>query len=86
VPELLEVGDEPSGLAFGVAFGELVAARVAVDLAGGEVVPGRDEHRMRDGGDCAGVPSAGAQLLVLGLEVGVFGAGVGGRGFEEVCA
>ncbi len=38
VPELLEVGDEPSGLAFRVAFGEVVAAWVAVDLAGGEDV------------------------------------------------
>ena len=30
------MGDEPSGLAFGVALGEVVAARIAVELAGGE--------------------------------------------------
>src|SRR5215211_1702531 len=49
VAEAFELGDEASGLSFGVAVGEVVAAEVAVDLAGGEDVPDRDEHRVLDG-------------------------------------
>ena len=86
MPELLEVGDEPSGLAFGVALGEVVAARILVDLAGGEDVPGRDEHRVRQRGDRPSVSATGAEPLILGLEVGVFGAAGGGRGFDQVRA
>src|SRR4051812_15649262 len=39
VPEAFELFDEPLGLAFGVALGEVVAAEVAVGLAGGQHVP-----------------------------------------------
>ena len=37
--ERFELGDDASGLAFGVAAAEVVAAEVAVKLAGGERVP-----------------------------------------------
>ena len=50
--EALELGDESSGLAFGVAFAEVVAAEVAVELAGGEHVP---EAQMIE---CLTAPSA----------------------------
>ena len=42
--ELFELRDEPSGPSFRVALGEVVGSGVVVDLAGGEDVPGRDEH------------------------------------------
>ena len=41
---------------------------------------------MRDCGDRARVPAPGAESLVLGLEVGVFGAAGGGGGFDQVRA
>jgi hypothetical protein len=69
VSALLELGDEPAGRSFGIAFREIVAAGVSVDLAGGEDVPGGDEHRVRDGGNRAGVPTTSAESVVLGLEV-----------------
>ena len=62
---------------------EVVAAEIAVGLAGGEHVPVGDEHRVLDGAERAAVPEAGFEPLVLGLEVAVFGAGRGQRGFLE---
>ena len=83
VSECFELGDEASGLAFGVAFAEVVAAEVVVGLAGGEHVPVGDEHRVLDGDERAAVPKAWFEALVLGLEVAVFRAGRGERGFLE---
>src|SRR4051794_37211720 len=39
VSEAFELGDEASGVAFGISVGEVVAAELAVGLAGGEHVP-----------------------------------------------
>ena len=44
VSEAFELGDEAFGLAFGVAVGEVVAAEVAVGLAGAEHVPDRADQ------------------------------------------
>ena len=52
-------GDEAFGRAFGVAALEVVAAEVAVGLAGGEHVPVGDEHRVLDGAERAAVPDPG---------------------------
>ena len=61
----LELGDEPSGLSFWVAFAVVVAAEVAVRLAGGEHVPIGDEHRVLDGNERAAVPAPWSEPLVL---------------------
>jgi len=83
VTEALELGDEASGLALGVAFAVVVAAEVAVRLAGGEHVPVGDEHRVLDGNERAAVPAPWSEPLVLGLGVAVVGAGRGQGGFFE---
>src|SRR5919108_5724505 len=83
VSEGFGLGDEASGGAFGVAFAEVVAAEVAVGLAGGEHVPVGDEHRVLDGDERAAVADPWSQALVLGLEVAVLGARRGEGGFVE---
>src|SRR5579875_2942616 len=79
VSESFELGDEPSGLAFGVAAGEVVAAEVVVDLAGGEHVPAGADDRVLDGADGAAVPELGLLATVEGLEVAAVGADRGER-------
>src|SRR5450755_2871261 len=74
VSESFELGDEPSGLAFGVAAGEVLAAEVVVELAGGEHVPDSAEHRVFDGAECAAVAELGFLAAVERLEVAVVGA------------
>ena len=81
--EGLEAGDEAFGEALGVAALVVVAAEFAVGLAGGEHVPVGDEHRVLHGAERAAVPKAWFEALVLGLEVAVFRAGRGERGFLE---
>ena len=66
VSESFELCDESSCCSFGVAAGEVVAAGVAVELAGAEDVPDRDEHRVGDGGGRSSVSASGAEALVLG--------------------
>src|SRR5215204_7681894 len=83
VSEAFELGDEASGLAFGVAVGEVVAAEVAVGLAGGEHVPDRADHRVLDGPEGAFVPAARLEPPVLGFEVVALDADRGHRGLLE---
>src|ERR1035441_1711427 len=83
VAERLQAGDEAFGESFGVAALVVVAAEFAVGFAGGEHVPVGDEHRVLDGAECAAVPDAWFEALVLGLEVAVLGSGGGQRGFLE---
>src|SRR3954447_22903782 len=83
VSEGFELGDEALGVAFGVAALEVVAAEVAVGLAGGEHVPVGDQHRVFDGAERAAVPEACFQASVLRREVAVAGADGGQRGFFE---
>ena len=66
VSEAFELGDQAAGGAFGVAAAEVVAAGVAVELAGLQHVPAACEDRVFDGADRAAVAAAGAQPLVLG--------------------
>ena len=58
--EAFELGDEASGLAFGVAVGEVVAAEVALGLASGQYVPNRADHRVLDSLEGAFVPRGAA--------------------------
>ena len=60
VSERFELSDEALGDAVGVLAGVVVAAEVAVDLAGLEHVPGGGEDRVADGGDGLGVAAAAA--------------------------
>src|SRR5512144_2537250 len=83
VSEGLELGDEALGVAFGVAALEVVAAEVAVGLAGAEHVPVGDEHGVLDRAERASMADPGLETLVLGGQVGVFGADGGERGFFE---
>jgi transposase len=83
VAEALELGDEASGGAFGVAAGEVVAAGVAVGLAGAEHVPDGGQDGVLDGADRAAVPDPGAQAPVERLEVSVLRSGRGERGLLE---
>jgi hypothetical protein len=83
VSEPFELGDEASGVAFGVLALVVVAAEVAVGLAGREHVPVGDEDRVLDGAERAAVPDAGPQALVLGLQEAALGAGRGERGLGE---
>jgi len=83
VSELLRLGDEALGCAFGVPGLEVVAAEFAVGLAGGEHVPVGDEDGVFDGAERAAVSDPWSESLVLGLEVGVLGAGRGEGGFFE---
>src|SRR3954464_7445287 len=78
VAEAFELGDEASGLSFGVAARVEVGAGVAVGLAGLEHVPGGGEHRVGDRGGGLVVSAAGAQALVL-RGGGGGGGGAGGR-------
>ena len=68
VAERLQARDETAGESFGVTAGVVVAAELAVGLAGGEHVPVGDEHRVLDGAERAAMPDAGFEPLVLGLE------------------
>src|SRR3954469_9151207 len=83
VSEGFELGDEAVGVAFGVAALEVVAAEVAVGLAGGEHVPVGDQHRVFDGAERAAGSEARLEALVLRLEVAVVGADGGEGGFFE---
>jgi RNA-directed DNA polymerase len=83
VAEALELRDEAFGLAFGVAAGVVVAAEIGVDLAGGEHVPARADHRVLDGSDRAAVTEGAAFAAVERLEVAAIGSGCGDRGVLE---
>lgn len=80
--EGLELGDESFGDAFGVAFAEVGAAEVGVELAGSEHVPARDQDRVLDCAECFHVAAAGLSGRMR-LEVDVVGAGRGDGGFVE---
>src|SRR5271163_1258007 len=73
--EAFELIDEASDLALGVAALVVVAAEVAVDLAGCEHVPVGDQDRVFDGAEGSAVADAGSEALVLGLEVAAVGTG-----------
>jgi hypothetical protein len=81
VSEAFELFDEASGLAFGVAVGVVVAAEVAVGLAGREHVPDRAEHRVLDRAEGAFVAAAWLEPPVLGFEVVALDADGGDGGF-----
>src|SRR5919198_3815059 len=83
VSEAFELFDQAPGLAFGVAVGEVVAAEVAVGLAGGEHVPDRADHRVLDGAERALVPAPRLEPSVLGFEVVALDADGGHGGFLE---
>jgi hypothetical protein len=59
VSERFELADEPFGDAFGVAFAEVVAAEVVVDLAGAEHVSADADDRVLDGAECFLMAAAG---------------------------
>src|SRR5688572_32866261 len=69
VSEGFELGDEAFGVAFGVAALEVVAAEIAVGLAGGEHVPVGDQHRVFDRAERAAVTQAWFEPLVLSGEI-----------------
>src|SRR5262245_51968469 len=73
VSEPFELRDEPSGLAFGVAAGEVVAAEVVVDLARGQHVPAGADERVFDGADRAAVTELGLLAPIEGLQVAAVG-------------
>jgi hypothetical protein len=81
--EAFELGYEAFDLSFGVAALVVVAAEVAVGFAVGEHMPVGDEHRVLHGAEGAAVADSGSEALVLGLEVAVFDAGRGERGFLQ---
>ena len=81
--ERFEAFDEALGFAFGVAALEVVAAEVAVELAGGEHVPAGADDRVLDGAERFLVAAPGLEAGVLRGEVGVFAADRGERGFLE---
>src|SRR3954468_18954103 len=69
VSEAFELGEQAFGLAFGVTAGEVVAAEVAVGLAGGEHVPDGGDDRVVEGAERACVTASWLQPPVLGFEV-----------------
>ena len=79
VAKCLELGDESFGDAFRVAFAEVIAAEVVVELAGCEHVPAGDQDRVFDSAEGFLVPAAGSQAGVLRGEVHVLGADRGHR-------
>jgi hypothetical protein len=79
VSEPFELGDEPSGLAFGVAASEVLAAEVVVELARAQHVPDRAEHRVFDGAERTAVTELGFLATVERLEVAVVGPQRGHR-------
>ena len=82
--EAFELGDQPSGLSFGVgAVGEVVAAEVLVGDVVAEDVVDRDQDRVGDRDDRLVVPLAALDPLVLGAEVGVLGVGGGVGGLDQ---
>ena len=83
VSECFELFDEAAGLVFGVESGEVVAAGVAVGLAGLEHVPCGGEDRVADGDAGAAVAAAGFETTVLGGEVGVVAVGGGECCFQQ---
>src|SRR3954454_6856149 len=83
VSEAFELFDEPLGLAFGVALGEVVAAEVAVGLAGGEHVPDRADDRVLERAERTLVAASGLESSVLGLEVVALDADRGHGGLLE---
>ena len=58
VPEAFELSDEAVGFACRGRGGEVVAAGVGVDSAGGEHVPDGDDDRVPDGADRASVAAS----------------------------
>ena len=83
VSEGLQLGDEALGRFGWVAALEVVAAEVAVDLAGLEHVPVGDQDRVLDGAQRAAVPEARLEALVLSSEIGALAADRGKGGFLE---
>jgi hypothetical protein len=83
VSEAFELGDEASGLSFGIAAGEVVAAEVAVKLPGAEHVPDRGEEGVLDGAQRAFVAAARLESAVLRFEVVVLDADRRHGGFFE---
>jgi hypothetical protein len=71
------------GFAFGVAALEVVAAQVAVHLAGAEHVPAGADDRVLDRAERLLVTAAGLEAGVLGGEVGVLAADRGQPGLLE---
>ena len=63
--EAFELGDEALGLTLGIAAAEVVAAEVAVGLAGREHVPAGADDRVLDGAECPAVADARPQALIL---------------------
>lgn len=61
----------------------MVAAEVAVGLAGGEQVPDDDQDRVADPDRGALWAATGADLRVLGCEVGVLGTSGSLAGFDQ---
>ncbi len=70
-----ELGDESSlpGVAVSSPV-EVVGAEVGVGLAGGQQVPGDDQDAVADGDGGFAWPSASADAVVVGAEVGVLGS------------
>src|SRR4051794_36750466 len=83
VTEAFELGDEAFGGAGGVAAAVVVAAEVGVELAGGEHVPGGDEHRVLDRADRFAVADPATLAFVERAQVAVLGADRGHRGVLE---
>src|SRR5665648_363830 len=81
--ERLQLTHEALRLALGVTPREVVATRVAVELARREHVPAGAEHRVLDGAEGAPVPEARAQAPVERLQVAAVGARGGHGGLRE---
>ena len=75
--EGLEASDEPLGFAFGVASLEVVAAEVAVELAGAQHVPAGADDRVLDRAERLLVTAARSESCVLRGEVDIVGANRG---------
>ena len=67
VAEAFDLGNEPLDLSFGISFAKVVAAEVAVQLAGAEHVPDRADDRVFDGAERAGVSDPGSESPGIGL-------------------
>jgi hypothetical protein len=81
VPERFELSNEASCGAVGVGAGEVVAARIAVKLAGREHVPGGGEDRVAGSGHGFGVAASSPATARRGLTSPATkqGPGVGSR-------
>jgi hypothetical protein len=84
VTEGFELGDEALLVGgAGASLVEVVAAEVGVGLAGGEKVPGDDKDGVADGDGGPSRSAAASDAVVVGRQVGVFGAGGGVGGLDE---